>query len=157
MKKYMMELAMACMLLMSFYFLSKEAAVASKELHEERKVIVVDPGHGGIDPGMVGVGGLEEKGVNLAIAKKVGRNLEEKGFKAVLTRTEDRGLYEESVPNKKAQDMQKRIALIRESKPLLSVSIHQNSYRDPAVCGPQVFYYADSGEGRSLQSFCRRS
>lgn len=141
---------MACMLLVSFYFLSREAAVASNAMQEESRVIVVDPGHGGIDPGMVGVGRLEEKGINLQIAGKLRQNLEKRGFTVVMTREGDRGLYDDSVPNKKAQDMQKRIALIQESSPVLSVSIHQNSYQDPSVCGPQVFYYADSGEGERL-------
>lgn len=133
-----------------FLFSFQEAAVASKTMHEEQKVILVDPGHGGIDPGMIGVGRLEEKGINLQIAKKLQKNLEGRGFTVVMTREEDRGLYDDSVPNKKAQDMQKRISVIQESKPLLSVSIHQNSYQDPSVCGPQVFYYADSPEGEKL-------
>lgn len=46
--------------------------------------------------------------------------------------------------------MQKRCAMIKEEKPLLTVSIHQNSYQDEAVCGPQVFYYKDSLEGANL-------
>ena len=46
--------------------------------------------------------------------------------------------------------MQRRIALIRENSPVLCVSIHQNSYQDPAVYGPQVFYYEDSAQGKTL-------
>lgn len=46
--------------------------------------------------------------------------------------------------------MQKRCALIKETKPLLTVSIHQNSYHDAAVCGPQVFYYETSPKGAEL-------
>ena len=65
-----MELAMACLLLICFYFLSREAATVSNQMSNQ-KVIVVDAGHGGADPGMIGVGGLEEKGINLAIAVKV--------------------------------------------------------------------------------------
>ncbi|MDO4274941.1 MAG: N-acetylmuramoyl-L-alanine amidase [Eubacteriales bacterium] len=149
MKKHIMELTMACLLLVCFFFLSREAAVVSKELNSQ-KVIVVDAGHGGSDPGMVGVGGLEEKGINLAIAEKLKTILEEKGFTVVMTREEDTGLYDENVQNKKAQDLQKRISIISEAKPLLSVSIHQNSYEDPSVYGPQVFYYSDSPEGETL-------
>ncbi len=150
MKKYAMELAMACLLLVSFYFLSREAAVASREIRQEDKVILVDPGHGGRDPGMIGIDNLEEKGINLSIAKLVRDNLEKKGFRVVMTRTGDEGLYEEDSANKKAQDMQRRIALIKEKSPVLSVSIHQNSYQDSSVKGPQVFYYESSAEGREL-------
>lgn len=150
MKKHIMELTMACMLLVSFYFLSREAAVSSKEMNGNQRVIVVDCGHGGADPGMIGIGGLEEKGINLAVGIKLKKALEDKGYTVVMTRTEDKGLYDSGTPNKKAQDMQKRIALIQECRPLLTVSIHQNSYQDPAVLGPQVFYYADSIEGEKL-------
>lgn len=149
MKKHFMELTMACLLLICFFFLSREAADVSKELSSQ-KLIVVDAGHGGSDPGMVGVGGLEEKGINLAIAAKLKSSLESRGFTVVMTREEDVGLYEENTHNKKAQDLQKRISLIKETKPLLSVSIHQNSYEDSSVYGPQVFYYADSPDGEAL-------
>lgn len=140
---------MACLLLICFYFLSREAAAVSNEMNHQ-KVIVVDAGHGGADPGMIGIGGLEEKGINLAIAIKVKEELESRGFTIVMTRKEDVGLYEESSHNKKAQDLQKRISIIREVKPLLSVSIHQNSYEDSSVYGPQVFYYKESPEGKKL-------
>lgn len=149
MKKHFMELFMACLMLVSFYFLSREAVDVSKEL-TSGKVIVVDAGHGGIDPGMIGVGNLEEKGINLVIAQKLRAVLEERGYTVVMTREEDRGLYEENSRNKKAEDMQNRIALIQEKQPLLTVSIHQNSYQESYVRGPQVFYYEDSPEGQRL-------
>lgn len=150
--KYLAELSMACLLLVCFFFLSRQAAQVSGRLtaQEEKRVIVVDPGHGGMDPGMIGIGDLEEKGINLSIAQKVKAVLEREGFETVLTRETDEGLYEEDSHNKKAQDMQKRIALIDEAQPLLTVSIHQNSYQDPGVSGPQVFYYKDSQEGQKL-------
>lgn len=153
MKKHYAELAMAFLLLVCFFFLSREAAQVSRELGsegEQKKVIVVDAGHGGSDPGMIGVGGLEEKGINLAIAMRLKEFLEQSRFTVVMTREADEGLYDESAQNKKAQDMQRRISVIDEAKPLLTVSIHQNSYQDAAVYGPQVFYYADSREGGIL-------
>lgn len=149
MRKHFMELAMACLLLICFYYLSREAANVSKEMNSE-KVIVVDAGHGGMDPGMIGVGGLEEKGINLSIALKLKAELEKQNFAVVMTRSGDAGLYDEDSKNKKAQDLQKRISVIRETEPLLSVSIHQNSYQDPSVKGPQVFFYKDSSEGEKL-------
>ena len=148
-KRHFMELAMACLLLICFYFLSREAATVSNQMSNQ-KVIVVDAGHGGADPGMIGVGGLEEKGINLTIAVKVKEELESSGFTVVMTREEDVGLYDDSSHNKKAQDLQKRISIIQEVKPLLTVSIHQNSYEDSSVRGPQVFYYKDSPEGEKL-------
>ena len=152
MKKNSLEISIAFMLLVGFYFLSREAAVVSKELTEESNVILVDAGHGGRDPGMIGSGGLEEKGINLAIAQKLKAILEERGYQVVMTRENDEGLYDEDAKNKKAQDLQNRIALIEETKPLLTVSIHQNSYSDSSVRGPQVFYFMHSAEGEKLAS-----
>ena len=151
MRKYLMEISMACLLLLCFYFLSREAAMVSRDSGgmSGEKTIVVDAGHGGNDPGMV-ADGLEEKKINLSISMKLKEMLEEKGFKVVLTRETDEGLYDENANNKKAQDLQRRIALISEVNPLLTVSIHQNSYHDPSVSGPQVFYYADSAQGQRL-------
>lgn len=118
----------------------------------EGAVIVLDPGHGGEDPGMVGVGGVKEKEINLQVAKALGSLLEQQGFQVVYTRMEDAGLYDVQTANKKAQDMQRRCALIEEKKPVLTVSIHQNSYSDPNVYGPQVFYFEHSVDGEALAS-----
>ena len=68
----------------------------------------------------------------------------------IMTREQDEGLYDQDSRNQKAQDMQRRIALIKECKPVLCVSIHQNSYQDSAVYGPQVFYYEDSLQGKKM-------
>ena len=149
MKKHIVELIMGCLLLICFYYLSREAAAVSVEMNQ-KQVIVVDCGHGGMDPGMIGIDGLKEKDVNLAIGLKVKSALEKKDFQVVMTRETDVGLYDEDSNNKKVQDMQKRIFLIQEVKPVLAVSIHQNSYEDSGVKGPQVFYYRDSVKGEEL-------
>lgn len=144
-----MELIMGCLLLLCFYCLSREAAAVSARM-SQKKVIVVDCGHGGIDPGMIGIDGLKEKEFNLAIGMKLKKALEDYGYQVVMTRETDTGLYDEDSQNKKAQDMQKRILLIQKVDPVLTVSIHQNSYEDPAVKDPQVFYYRDSAQGEAL-------
>ena len=157
MKKYRIELTMACLLLVCFYLLSRQAAVISVNQTERgtqkaaSPLILVDAGHGGSDPGMIGVGGLEEKGINLSISLLLRDTLEKSGYSVIMTREEDEGLYDSSAANKKAQDMQRRIAMIGEKSPVLSVSIHQNSYQqDASVHGPQVFYYESSEEGKKL-------
>lgn len=156
MKKYRIELTMACLLLVCFYLLSRQAAAISVNQTERgtqkaaSPLILVDAGHGGSDPGMIGVGGLEEKGINLSISLLLRDTLEKSGYSVIMTREEDKGLYDSSAANKKAQDMQRRIAMIREHMPVLSVGIHQNSYHDAGVHGPQVFYYESSVEGKKL-------
>lgn len=158
MKGYGMEFLMACLLLVSFLILSKQAAQVAGTMStaDNSRTVLVDVGHGGADPGMIGVGGLEEKGINLQIAVKLKAILEEKGYTVVMTREEDKGLYDEDSRNQKAQDLQRRIAIIKECRPVLCVSIHQNSYQDSEVYGPQVFYYEDSAQGKELAELIQK-
>ena len=118
--------------------------------------VVVDAGHGGSDPGMIGVSGLEEKGINLSISLLLRDTLEKSGYSVIMTREEDKGLYDSSAANKKAQDMQRRIAMIREHAPVLSVSIHQNSYQTSDVKGAQVFYFTHSVEGKKAAEILQK-
>lgn len=112
--------------------------------------VVVDAGHGGSDPGKVGINGVLEKDVNLSIALKLKEFLEANDVKVVLTRENDEGLYDADSSNKKVQDMKRRIALIEETAPVLTVSIHQNSYPEEYVHGAQTFYYETSEAGKKL-------
>ena len=111
-----------------------------------RPVVVLDAGHGGLDPGKVGVNGALEKDINLQIAKKVEEYLEKQGVQVVMTREDDQ------TEASKRKDMEKRVALINEVKPIIAVSVHQNSYTDPSIKGAQVFYYTDSKKGESAAS-----
>ena len=112
-------------------------------------IVVIDAGHGGKDPGKVGANGTLEKDINLEIALLLKELLEEDGVTVVMTRQTDTGLYDENSSNKKMQDLKGRLALIEESRADLVVSIHQNSFSDASVCGPQVFYYEGSVQGES--------
>lgn len=117
---------------------------------KEKPCVVIDAGHGGADPGKVGVDGSLEKDINLKIAKKLAGFLEAADVEVIFTRETDAGLYDENVSNKKVQDMKNRVALIEEKKPALTVSIHQNSYHEEYVHGAQVFYYEGSQESEAL-------
>lgn len=119
---------------------------------KRRTAIVVDAGHGGNDPGKIGVNHQLEKDLNLAIAEKLGRQLKKEGLQVTQTRTSDTSLAPENSPSTKRADLQQRINLIEQTNPALTVSIHQNSFSASSACGPQVFYYSDSPEGRALAS-----
>ena len=100
---------------------------------------------------MIGADGLEEKGINLAISLLLKSELETRDVEVVLTRETEDGLYDAHASNKKVQDMKRRIEIIEKTDPVLTVSIHQNSYQqDASVHGPQVFYYESSVEGKKL-------
>lgn len=120
------------------------------ETSKEKPCVVIDAGHGGKDPGKVGVDGSLEKDINLQIALKLQKFLQMQDVDAILTRDSDVGLYDENASNKKVQDMKNRVALIEEHQPVLTVSIHQNSYHEEYVHGAQVFYYASSEKSKEL-------
>lgn len=116
----------------------------------EKLCVVIDAGHGGDDPGKVGINGAMEKEINLQIAEKVKTYLEANGVEVVMTRESDQGLNDPDASNKKVQDMKRRIELIHGTAPDLTVSIHQNSYPEEYVHGAQVFYYTGSTHSRRL-------
>lgn len=152
----MLRIVMTFILLVSVYFVGREAAKAvdSDAVQEkEEYCVVVDAGHGGDDPGKVGIGGAIERDLNLQIAQKLQKFLEASDVKVVMTREDQDGLYDRNVSNKKVQDMKKRIELIEEAEPDLVVSIHQNSYGEEYVKGAQVFYYKDSEKGKELAEY----
>lgn len=146
MTKRKIELCMTLVLLICMIVISRKLgkmmSVNEKTVQEEtapkETIVVVDAGHGGKDPGKIGVNDVLEKDLNLAIAKRVQVGLEKEGIQVVMTRKED--VSEES----KLGDMKKRVELINEIHPAITVSIHQNSYSDPSVRGAQVFYFTHS-------------
>lgn len=112
--------------------------------------VVIDPGHGGNDPGKVGTSDILEKDINLEIALTLANILKESGINVIMTRDGNYGLYEESDSNKKNTDLHNRCKLVEESDAALVVSIHQNSFTDSTVSGAQVFYYSGSEKSRIL-------
>lgn len=119
---------------------TKETAAAAGA--KEKQVVVVDAGHGGFDSGKVGVNQALEKDINLQIANKVKTMLEKQGIKVIMTRKD-----ENSLASSKVEDMKTRVSTINEEKPVLAVSIHQNSYTQESIHGAQVFYFTHSKEG----------
>ncbi|MCD7825835.1 MAG: N-acetylmuramoyl-L-alanine amidase CwlD [Clostridiaceae bacterium] len=117
---------------------------------ETAATIVIDPGHGGVDPGKVGINGAYEKEINLGISIFLKEALEKKGCQVIMTREEDAGLYQEGDSNKKIADLQKRIEIMDQEEADLVVSIHQNSFSGENTKGAQVFYHTGSVEGEKL-------
>ncbi len=105
--------------------------IYSKPIVFEKKVIVIDAGHGGKDPGAIGYGGIKEKDINLAIARRVAEYLKKDGrFKVVLTR---KGDY--FVP------LHKRALIALKNRADLFISIHSDAApkKNPRARGTQVF------------------
>lgn len=128
----------------------KMTAGVSVKAGKEKPVIVIDAGHGGNDPGKIGIDGTLEKDINLQIAYRLKKYLEASDVDVVLTRKNDNGLYTERDSRKKMADMTKRCDIINDASPDLTVSIHQNSYHQEEISGGQVFYYKKSDKGKRL-------
>lgn len=153
------ELAAAILVLAGLVFISRTVSkyVTSEQVKNQKITIVLDPGHGGSDPGKIGVNDVEEKAVNLAIAEIVQELLKKEKIDVVMTREEDTMLTGPDGQVTKVGDMKARVALINETAPVLAVSIHQNSYHQEGVKGAQVFYYSHSEEGKKAAELMQKS
>ena len=118
------------------------SVVVASNILQDEKIVVIDAGHGGDDPGKIGINNALEKEINLQIAKEIKKSLEKAGITVVMTREND-----SSLKNSKAEDMRERVKIIDESKAKIAVSIHQNSFPSEAEKGAQVFYFSESEEG----------
>lgn len=103
------------------------------------KLVIVDPGHGGRDPGAL-AGGVEEKDIVLAVGLILRGLLEQAGAAVVMTRSEDVDLSQPIPGQKKRTDLLARAALVEETRPDAMLSIHANSFGSSRWRGAQVFY-----------------
>lgn len=120
---------------------------------DPQPVIVLDAGHGGEDCGAVGVNGVYEKDLNLALANLLAAQLRAAGHQVVLTRTDDRLLYDPATVekgHKKSTDLASRAQIANSYEGAVLVSIHMNSFPQEGVHGLQVWYGAKDEEGAAL-------
>ena len=101
-----------------------------------RVIVAIDPGHGGRDPGAVGIGGLQEKNVVFPVSTRVAQLLREAGVDVVMTRTSDLTL-----------DLEPRVNIANSANATIFLSIHANalSMSRPDVNGLETYYYSESG------------
>lgn len=160
------EVLMAVVLLISvtvfaikpgrFLLKNKEGASEETTIRMEKETngccVVIDPGHGGKDPGKVGTKGTLEKEVNLKISSQLKGILEEKGYVVQMTRNQDCHLGAERF--RKTADLNERCRIINDyyqnHNKTVMISIHQNSFEKSSVTGAQCFYYHKSQQGKAL-------
>ncbi|WP_026895009.1 N-acetylmuramoyl-L-alanine amidase CwlD [Clostridiisalibacter paucivorans] len=117
--------------------------VSGVYLPVSNKIIAIDPGHGGFDPGAMDRKGNQEDDINLEISLKLKKLIEQSGGVAIITRIEDKGLDTEkskTYNQKKNEDLRNRRILINESEPHILISIHLNSFPQSKYYGAQTFY-----------------
>ena len=139
--------------LVSGAYLSSDRYVEVLQKENEKNLVIIDAGHGGEDPGAIGHGEIYEKDLNLEIAKTLGKQLEERGFAVMYTRTEDKLLYleEENIKGiRKISDLKNRCKIAAEYPDAIFVSIHMNSFGNPKYSGLQVYYSENNENSRLL-------
>lgn len=114
------------------------------------EVIVIDPGHGGYDPGVMFDEEILEKDIVLEIGFYLREFLQQGGAEVVMTRDDDADFLQTSVGPKKRMDMQNRLEFINEIDPDFVVSIHTNYIPSPIWRGAQTFYHKDCEESKFL-------
>ncbi len=117
------------------------------------KIVVIDPGHGGIDPGAVGYHGVKEKDIVLRVAKRLRTLLNQAGTKVIMTRETDTDLGlpgSDNLALRKREDLTKRVELANKNKAHLYLSIHVNAFPSSRWRGAQTFYQRNQPESKKL-------
>lgn len=144
--KLLIVMTIIALALMSIFFINFKDLLSTFEEEAKpdntTKVILIDPGHGGIDGGACSNDGICEKNINLSISQKLEKILQSDGYKVILTRYEDTGLYTEgkTVREKKIEDLNKRVEMKKDSNCDLFLSIHLNTFPQASCKGAQVWY-----------------
>jgi N-acetylmuramoyl-L-alanine amidase len=129
---------------------SPAAAVAAKSTKPQPtpiRKIVLDPGHGGKDPGAIGVGGLAEKDIVLSVAKKLAAKLKKRmGVEVVLTRTDDRFIA-----------LEDRTAVANAENADLFISLHMNASPKSDVRGVETYYLDNTTDEASIRLAAREN
>jgi len=111
-----------------------------------RRTIVLDPGHGGVDPGTIGVGGVREKTLTLEIAQDLKRILEASGrYHVVLTRTDDSFIR-----------LRERIQIARSSRGEIFLSLHADALGDASFRGMTVYTLSDKASDAEAEALAQR-
>lgn len=150
--RYLQLLPTYCLLLAFFLLIS---VIGSKTVNvisanapiENRKTVVIDAGHGGMDGGAVSCTGVLESNLNLEIALRLDDLMHLLGVKTLMIRTTDCSVHTngETIAQKKVSDLKERVRVTNNVPNAVLVSIHQNLFSDSKYSGAQVFFAPTSG------------
>ncbi len=146
-----------CIIMSSVFVNTGESRSTSVGV-EQKKVLVIDPGHGGEDSGTIGINGILEKDLNLMISDTLCDIFRFSGYEVVPTRTEDILLYDRNVNfngRKKVLDLAARLNITKDVMPDLFVGIHMNAFPQEKYSGLTVYYSPNDATGRTAASILR--
>jgi N-acetylmuramoyl-L-alanine amidase len=128
------------------------------EVWQQQKLILLDPGHGGMDGGGVSKEGILEKDINLKIALKTKELLEREGYKVIMTRDTDTWLCTEggTIRKRKLEDLANRYKMKKESGCDAFISIHLNKFPQSKYYGAQV-WYGNNDASRNMARILQKS
>jgi len=149
-KKILLSVSLFVVTTCLVYSMSLQEAVPTMVLPVTNKVIVLDPGHGGIDPGAIGKSGTKEKDVNLDIVLKIQGLLEQSGCITQLTRAVDESIHDINSSRRKNSDLKNRKIIADTSQANAFISVHLNSFPQSRYKGVQSFYPKESEQGKLL-------
>ncbi len=147
----------------AFGFITRGEPEALKTTNNtpKSKIIILDAGHGGEDPGAVSdYNRVREKEINLHIASKVKELLEAENFRIIMTREDDTLQYADGTTNvvqKRKQDLIRRKKIMDESGADLVVSVHLNKFGESKYFGAQVFFPPNSPESKLAAECIQKS
>ncbi len=135
----------------SFFENYRDGGEASVQ-NAEKPTVIIDAGHGGKDGGTVGIDKITvEKDLNLDIAKKMQSELTARGYRVIMTRSEDIMLSDPTVTSsKKAGDLSARLKIMQSVDNAVFISIHMNAFSDSRYSGLQVYYSANDARSSAL-------
>lgn len=139
-------------LVFSYTVYNFASPIESETIKTDKNIIVIDPGHGGMDGGAVGNKGTLEKDINLKVSMFLKEIAEKNGKKVIMTRESDVSLdssESKTVRVQKRSDLENRRKILNENKNAVFVSIHMNKFEQSNVHGAQVFY-ANNDQSRIL-------
>jgi N-acetylmuramoyl-L-alanine amidase len=154
-KMPLLILILVSVIAIASYLKYARQSVETLGLSTASKTIIIDPGHGGFDPGKKGINGADEKDINLKISLKLRDYLEQSGAVVIMTRSTDNDADGMDGVKHKRKDMAER-KKIAEGGDIL-VSIHQNSFTQPSVKGAQTFYHKESEQGKRLAHLIQKN
>ena len=140
-------LILVCLLFFAVFFSRNTGTVPAMDSPCGKPTIVIDPGHGGEDGGAIGLDGVRESRINLAVSLRMDSLLGLFGWPCVLTRMEESIEYPPdavSVKKRKQADLERRVQLVNNLSDPVLISIHQNKYPDVGPQGAQVLYRDDA-------------
>lgn len=115
--------------------------------------IIIDPGHGGLDGGAVGVDGIVEKDINLAISMTMQDMFKASGFQVIMTRDTDVSIHDQGITGtrkQKSSDLRNRLAMVESHPNALFISVHQNKFGSASSHGAQMFFSPNDPQSQRL-------